>query len=219
MEKNRTGQVIAVIALVVGVIGLSIGFAAFSNTLKIQSSATVSPDVNTFNVDFSSSNTELLTNNITPSKSLDTLTATDAKINNSGDPTISNLSATFTEPGQTVTYNFYAYNVGELTAYLKSIVYSNVTGQSSTKVCTAGEDTDADLVSKACEGISLSVTVGNEAETTSGIASISNHSLAKDAAELVTVKLSYSADAERADGDFTVAFGDVSLNYSSVDNK
>lgn len=35
MEKNRTGQIIAVFALVVGVVGLSIGFATFSNTLKI----------------------------------------------------------------------------------------------------------------------------------------------------------------------------------------
>jgi hypothetical protein len=220
MEKNRAGQVIAIVALVVGVVGLSIGFAAFSNTLKIQSSATVKADPTTFNVDFSSSNTELLTNNIVPTKYPDNVTdfiATEAKIDNSGDPTISNLSATFTEPGQVVTYDFYAYNIGELTAYLKSIVYSNVTGGSSTKVCTAGEDTDADLVAKACEGISLSVKVGSEEETTSGIASISGHSLLKDASELVTVKLSYSSEASRADGDFTVAFGDVSLNYSSVD--
>ena len=31
MEKNRSGQVIAIIALVVGVVGVSIGFSAFSN--------------------------------------------------------------------------------------------------------------------------------------------------------------------------------------------
>lgn len=31
MEKRRTGQVIAIMALVVGVIGVSIGFSAFSN--------------------------------------------------------------------------------------------------------------------------------------------------------------------------------------------
>ena len=43
MEKNRTGQVIALLALVVGVVGLSIGFAAFSSVLKIQSNATVTP--------------------------------------------------------------------------------------------------------------------------------------------------------------------------------
>ena len=65
MEKNRTVQLIATLALVVGVIGLSIGFAAFSNTLKIKSSATVAPDKDTLNVDFSSSPTEVEANEIT----------------------------------------------------------------------------------------------------------------------------------------------------------
>ena len=51
MEKNRTVQLVAILALVVGVIGLSIGFAAFSNTLKIQSGAEVTPSKDTLNVD------------------------------------------------------------------------------------------------------------------------------------------------------------------------
>ncbi len=217
MEKNKSGQVIAILALFVGIIGLSVGFAAFSNVLTIKSSATVKPDSNTFNVDFSSSATEVLTNEITATVAPTTLTATKATIDNTKDPTISNLSATFTEPGQTAEYNFYAYNAGELTAYLKSIVFSNVSGQTSTKVCTAGTDTTDTLVQSACNGISLSVKVGTENATTSGIASISNHSLAKGASELITVTLKYAEDATRADGDFTVAFGDVTLNYSSVD--
>ena len=65
MEKNRTVQLIAILALVVGVVGLSIGFAAFSNTLKIKSNATVAPDKDTLNVDFSSSPTEVEANEIT----------------------------------------------------------------------------------------------------------------------------------------------------------
>ena len=39
MERDRSGKVIAIVALLVGVVGLTIGFAAFSNTLTIQSSA------------------------------------------------------------------------------------------------------------------------------------------------------------------------------------
>ena len=54
MERNRTGQVIAILALVVGVVSLSIGFASFSSVLNIQASANVKPDRNTMNVDFSS---------------------------------------------------------------------------------------------------------------------------------------------------------------------
>ena len=39
MEKNRSSQIIAMIGLGIGIIGLSIGFAAFSKVLNIQSSA------------------------------------------------------------------------------------------------------------------------------------------------------------------------------------
>ena len=49
------------------------------------------------------------------------------------------------------------------------------------------------------------------------MASITGHTLAKASGELVTVTLEYEAGADRADGDFTVAFGDITLNYSSVD--
>ena len=217
MEKNRTGQVIALLALVVGVVGLSIGFAAFSSVLKIQSNATVTPDSDTLNVDFSSSSTEVVTDEITPVATPNSLVVTNAKIDNTNDPTISNLSATFTEPGQKAVYTFYAYNAGELTAYLKSIVYANVTGENSTKVCTAKSGTTDALVQKACDGISVKVKVGSEAETNSGIANITSHSLLKGVGEQVTVTLEYAADAERADGDFTVSFGDITLNYSSVD--
>lgn len=217
MEKNRTVQLIAILALVVGVIGLSIGFAAFSNTLKIKSSATVAPDKDTLNVDFSSSPTEVEANEITAVSNPVGLITTKATIDNTSDPVIKNLSATFTQPGQKATYSFYAYNAGQLQAYLKSIIYANVPDNTTNKVCTAKEGTTDALVQKACNGISVKVKVGSEAETNSSVASISNHALTKGQAEPVTVTLEYAQDADRADGDFTVAFGDITLNYSSVD--
>lgn len=217
MEKNRSSQIIAIIGLGIGIIGLSIGFAAFSNVLNIQSSANVKPDSSTMNVDFSSTEDKVEIAEITPTATPSTVTATNAVIDNSGDPTISNLSATFTEPGQSVVYKFYAYNAGELNAYLKSIVFGNVTGQNATKICTSAEGTTDALVQKACEKISVKIKVGNELETSTGKASITAHDLAKGTSELITVTLEYEAGAERADGDFTVSFGDISLNYSSAD--
>lgn len=217
MEKNRSSQIIAIIGLGIGIIGLSIGFAAFSNVLNIQSSANVKPDSSTMNVDFSSAEDKVEIAEITPTATPNTVTATNAVIDNSGDPTISNLSATFTEPGQSVVYKFYAYNAGELNAYLKSIVLGNVTGQNATKICTSAEGTTDALVQKACEKISVKIKVGNELETSTGKASITAHDLAKGTSELITVTLEYEAGAERADGDFTVSFGDISLNYSSAD--
>ena len=216
MEKNRSGQFIALLALIVAIVGVSVGFAAFSSALRIQSSANVTPDQSTLNVDFSSSDTAVVTNAIKPTTTPTTVVATDATIDNSADPVIRNLSATFKEPGQKAVYTFYAYNAGELEAFLKSIVYENVSSKNSNKVCTAGEGTTDALVQKACEGISLKVKVGTDAETSSGIASISNHSLGKAKSEEITVTLEYASDATRADGDFTVSFGDVTLNYSSV---
>ena len=217
MEKNRNAQVIAIVALVVAVLGLSVGFASFSNVLNIQASANVKPDNDTMNVDFSSSIDSVTVAEITPTATPNSIVTTNATIDNSADPTISNLNATFTEPGQSVVYKFYAYNAGELNAYLKSIVYANAAGSNATKVCTAKEGTTDALVQKACENILVKVKVGNELETATGKASITGHSLAKKTGEMITVTLEYAAGAERTDGDFSVAFGNITLNYSSAD--
>lgn len=114
-------------------------------------------------------------------------------------------------------YKFYAYNAGELNSFLKRIVFENVTGQNATKVCTASAGTTNELVQEACEKIFIKVKVGNEFETSTGKASITGHSLAKENGEAVVVTLEYEAGANRADGDFNVAFGNITLNYSSAD--
>ena len=66
MEKERGGKAIAIVALLIGVVGLTIGFAAFSNTLTISSSAEYNPDSNVFNVDFSSSSASVVDGNLAP---------------------------------------------------------------------------------------------------------------------------------------------------------
>lgn len=217
MEKDRGTKMIAIIALLIAVAGVSLGFAAFSNVLTISPSANVTPNSDTFNVDFSSSDTSLETDPIVPAKNPDSITATNATIDNSTAPTITGLDATFTEPGQSVTYTFYATNTGEYDAFLKSIVYANVSEEQSTKVCKAIGDTTDALVQQACSSISVNVKVGSEAETSGSVATITGHRLAKDAYEMITVRIEYDSNGTRADGDFSVEFGDISLNYSSVD--
>lgn len=217
MERNKKTKVIAIVALIVGVIGLSIGFASFSSILNVQSSANVKPYNSTMNVIFSSAESKAEVTEITPVVTPNSLVATNGIIDNSNDPTISNLSATFTEPGQTAVYKFYAYNAGELNSFLKRIVFENVTVQNATKVCTASAGTSDELVQKACEKISVKVKVGNELETSTGKASITGHTLAKENGEAVVITLEYEAGTNRADGDFNVAFGNITLNYSSAD--
>lgn len=219
MERNRGFKILSIIALLIGVVGLTLGFAAFTSTLTIRSSAEIKPAGNTFNVDFSSAANEVVANDITPTKNPETLEAKDAEIDNTAEPTISNLGATFTAPGQSVTYEFYAYNAGEYPAYLNSITYSNVTDSSSSKVCTPKTGTTVEYVASACNDIVVSVQVGTEAAVTGSKSGISNHTLAKNTGELVTVTITYEKKENQtlADGDFTVEFGDITLDYSSVD--
>lgn len=211
--SEKTYKVIAIIALILGAVGVTIGYAAFSNTLTITSSAEVRPDPSTFNVDFSSSSSTVATDPITPSLSTTAtgFSATNASINNTSSPVISNLKATFTEPGQTVTYNFYSYNAGQYVAYLNSIVFDG------TKVCTPDTGTTASLVTSACNGITLSVKVGTETATTTDVTGISGHSLAVGSAEAIQVIISYTAGSTRADGNFDVTLPDIVLTYDSVD--
>ena len=215
MERDRSAKIIAIVALCVAVVGLSIGFAAFSNNLTIKSNATVSPNQNDFDVNFSTSNTSELDGTVS-GVGTNSATAEDATIDNSASPTITGLKANFTEPGQKVTYSFYAHNAGKYVAYLNNVTYANVSGKTATKVCTAGVGTDATMVEAACNGISVSVKVGNDTYTGS-MDSITNHLLDLDAYEEVVVTIEYTSTASRADGDFEVAFGDIILTYDSVD--
>ena len=215
MKRKRNNKQITTLAiLLVAVVGLSIGFAAFSNILTISSSATVTPNASTFNVDFSSSATSVVTNSITPT--VVGATAEAATIDNTGNPTIKNLKANFTEPGQSVTYTFYAYNAGEYEAFLTNVKYINVEGEESNKVCTPATGTTAALVTAACDDIS--VTVKADTVTATGTQTVSGKSLAKGASHTITVTISYAENGDRADGDFTVEFGNISLTYKPVDD-
>ena len=210
---DRKKKLIIMIALI-AVVGVSIGFAAFSSSLLIKSSLSVDPDSSTFSVVFSSSSTALETNAITPTVNPTTLTASSATINNSGKyPTIENLEATFTEPGDSVSYTFYARNTGKYDAYLTSIVFQDLTS-GVFKECIPGEGTDKTLVASACNSISATVTVGSESATSTTLG-IADHELLQGNSETVTITLSYASNGTRADGPFEVNFGNIYLTYGT----
>ena len=103
-RRNNNVTLLLIMALV-GVLGTTIAFAAFSSTLTIKGEANVTPISSTFGVKFSSNSTKLETNNITL-----TGNGSAAIINNDGNPTIKNLNASFTSPGEKVVYKFYVLN-------------------------------------------------------------------------------------------------------------
>ena len=204
MKKDGNLKIITIVALIVAVIGLGVGFAAFSRTLTIQSRATVSPSSDTFKVGFSSSATSL-----EAGPAVTDGTYASGGTFQAGSTTLSDLTASFTAPGQTATWKVYAFNSGEYEAFLNEVYVGSIT-------CTPKEGTDAAMVASACSSLDVSVKVGaNTFETSNN--SISAHRLAKGLGEEVLVSLSYESGGARADGDFDVALGNIYLFYGSVD--
>lgn len=204
MEKSRKMNKAILLVLLVLVVGLSIGFAAFTSNLTIKSSATVKPDATTFKIVFSTSNEESVGGSaVTDGKYASGGTFAD------GSTTLEGLKATFTEPGQTATWELYAYNDGAYDGFLNTVTLGKIT-------CTPKEGTSADMVAAAANGIKLTVNVGDATyqTTTEGI---TGHNLNQEAGEKIKVTLTYQAGSAIADGDFDVSIGDIILGYDSVD--
>lgn len=209
MEKLRNKKILTMIVLVVAVVGLSVGFAAFSSVLTIQSQASISPDASTFKVVFSNKSNSIDTSEVKPTVNPTTISASNGVIENTSNPTLTGLKANFTTPGQKVVYNLYVYNAGEYVAYLNSITLKG------NKSCTPGIGADSTLVNNACEDIKLTVKVGNDSydKTTTGI---TGKSIAAGSSTPIEITIEYISGGSRADGPFSVSFNDVSLYYSSA---
>ena len=211
MRSERRKKMIILIMLLIGVCSISVGFAAFSTTLKIKSGLAITPDSSTFSVKFSSSPTSLVANPISPSSKSTGLEATTAKITNSTKPTIDGYSATFTKEGQFVTYLFYVRNTGHYTAYLNSITFN------TDKTCTAKPGTDESSVNANCSNVSTKTTVkvGNITTTESKL-DITGETLAPNESKLVEVTFEYLGGGNNIDGDFSVEFPSITLYYAST---
>lgn len=210
MEYNRRQKLVYIFTLILAVVSLSVGFAAFSTTLNISSSASVTPTSDSFSVKFSTNRDSIVESNVVPSSNEYNLVTTNGVINNSVNPTISGLSAVFTEPGQVVSYTLYARNEGEYTAYLNNV---NFIGN---KTCVAGSGATDSLVQSACNDINVRVVVENNfyPETTE----IIGHSLEKNEADTILIILDYGGNGTRVDGPFSIVFPNIALVYSTVDD-
>ena len=181
MEHTRKQKLFIVMALFIAIASLSIGFAAFSTTLNISSSASVNPNSDNFKVKFSSSADSLAVNPIKPEVSgVERPNASNATIINSLTPSISNISVTFANWGY-ASYTAYIRNEGEYTAYLNSIIFNG------DKVCAAVGDTSESLVQEACEDISISVKIGEDATRYTETTEFSNVSLEKGASTSINI--------------------------------
>ncbi len=238
MEKNNGGRLLAVVALVVAVAGLSLGFASFSTSLRIDTAANVSTGTSNWNVGFSTDGLAIE----------DVSTARTVSANESGNAGIidvtkytiaQNTNATLsTTTGSSVSYNLSVLNKGSLTAYLDSVNFDNVA-----ITCTSADAGTSHLY-EGVEGAGSTRDGGNSlaisnadcakmfkvelkiAGTTydSTPASISSSTIAAGGSAPVVLTVSYKDDADaRAvaatlDGDIVVTLGSISVVYTSNGN-
>ncbi len=238
MEKNNGGRLLAVVALVVAVAGLSLGFASFSTSLRIDTAANVSTGTSNWNVGFSTDGLAIE----------DVSTARTVAANESGNAGIidvtkytiaQNTNATLsTTTGSSVSYNLSVLNKGSLTAYLDSVNFDNVA-----ITCTSADAGTSHLY-EGVEGAGSTRDGGNSlaisnadcakmfkvelkiAGTTydSTPASISSSTIAAGGSAPVVLTVSYKDDADaRAvaatlDGDIVVTLGSISVVYTSNGN-
>ena len=216
MTNTRKSQIRTLAILLLAVVGLTMGFAAFTSSLRIKTRLSVNPNKGTFNVKFSKVANTLNEDNVIPTKSSDIFEAFEGEIDNSGIPTISELGGEFTQPGESITYEFYAINMGEYKAYLTDVIFGNVDGEDSNKVCTSLDGTHQSDVDVACDNISIKVTVGSDILTTSR-SNLVGHNLNPNGSEKIVVEIKYASGGILPEVPFSVEFGDISMIYNSLE--
>ena len=209
MKGKRNARIYVLGSLVLSICALTIGFAAFSNTLKIASRASVTPNSSDFSVVFSSNGTEYKTDPVVGTKSNEAITLENGIIDNTTNPTITNLHATFTNPGQSATYTFYVHNNGQYLAHLNSIT---LVGRKS---CTPEDKTYVTQAAEACNDVTVTVDIGS-LSVTETTQDIQNETLAVGEFKQVTVTIAYASNATEIDTPIDMLFPNISLYYSTV---
>ena len=209
MEKQRQIKILSIVALVLAISAMTLGFAAFSTTLSISSSATVTPSSDDFKVVFSSSEFGVATDKIVPDPTDETISATPAKVNGLS---LSDVQVSFTKPGGAVSYSFYIYNAGNYDAYITDINFGE-------KTCVAESGTTESLMQKVCDDIYISVTGFGNSNVVSETIILNDYIIKPGMSKWIELWVNYPASANIADGPFNINFGDVTFNVGTVDNE
>jgi hypothetical protein len=237
MRIYRKTQMLTIVALVIAIVTLGVGFAAFSSTLNISSSASVSPNSDDFSVtiygfkdkkaveDYSASNGEF---NLEYFDSLsafglssvgNTVQYERAIIDNS------NYSITIPEikifeEVSSVTYHFVIMNDGEYDVYVDLSDYNydrnaDLMFKAMTGICTPGEGTSLELTNAACSSIILQpcfAEVGKCVMNTDE----GYYLIPKGEFGVLSIVAGSTTFTKYADGPFSVKFPEHKLNISTT---
>ena len=230
MEKSRQIKVLSITSLVVAIFVTAIGFAALSTTLNISSSAIVSANSDDFKIkifgfqDFESIesfvNSGLSLENITLSENNAIATeleasskSTIATINNTT-YTITNVKASFEDKVGEVTYPLIIKNVGQYDAYLDVSKFNSNGLLTYKPTCSSTETANLELVNKACQQVSLEVSIlGNDTGETITFDN-EKYLIQKGTYIILAVKIKYTPASP--DANVNVTFPDVKLTFTTT---
>ena len=114
MKKRKNGQLIIIGILSFAILFMSVGFAAYSQTLNIQGTVTV--NVVEWNIHWKA-------NSLVPQN--DSVTLASSSLTN----TDVSFSGTLSQPGDKIHFKVTAINEGDLDAYLKKITMTSLTAE------------------------------------------------------------------------------------------
>ena len=236
MEREKSGKIIAIATLLVGVLGLSLGFAAFATRLDISSQAEVEVDADVWEVGFSTVSSAITAGTVSGTTGTNTsngaLGLTQFVISQT---TNANLNTT---NGSKVEYDFYIVNAGQLDAYLNSVVMGNITCEYNEGVSNRVTDSGHTTISEGTSTISdtdcrklfgATLTIGSSNYTdgqsvTSGFGTTNKLAKPSGSPTYVAAKLTiaYKNDSlatvsDVPNGDFIVKLGDSSVTYGSTE--
>ena len=240
MERQRKYKIFSIVALVLAIAGMTLGFAAFSKVLTITASATVTPNEEDFKVvtygikDEDSFNSfdgsyevldEYLSSEISVGCSFnnDIATGTEATItNDKNSTTISDINVTLDKEQSAFHYYFIIKNEGKYDAYIDLQKFDQYTWYTSDNgVCTAVDETNAnqDEINTACQSISIE-TIGYMPDG-SYIGDLSEepyYKLAVDDYIYIDIQIWSGRNGIILDP-YTVDFEDITINFSTAPQK
>ena len=238
MEKDRRIKILSIVALVLAITGMSLGFAAFSSTLTISSSATVTPNSDEFIIKvygLKESMTYEQLANIDASSVSDTMgmgyvynstgsTFTPATIiNDKSSIDIRDISVNFNgDKYANIEYYFFIRNEGQYNATIPFSQFEQYFDKTYEKKCTAEAETNQELTTEVCDNISLFISLGglqeNILRTTNDKSTIdfaSGYTLEPNEILFLCIGIGYKTSV-LPDGNMSIEFGDINLDFTTA---
>ena len=201
MEKERGAKIIAIVALLIAVVGLTVGYAAYSSTLTIKGTANVDPASWKVNFDYKNG-----TNSLTGTTKGH---ATEKTAPTLADTTISGFDVTLKAPGDSVTYNFLIKNSGTLNARL-----ANFTMGTLTCAPNEGSKISPEDATKLCGELKYTLTYAGAGGSTITTGEILNPNNSKE----LELKLEWpSASTLSVSDDVKVTIGTTTFVYEQAE--